>query len=101
MQTALDQEFPADWLPDRLPVSSLIRNRLPASSGLPFNLGTNEVKNPIFLIFDFSSPCGYLSNLRMGAIAAQHGRSVAWKPILHGAIFKASENALGAAVAQR
>jgi 2-hydroxychromene-2-carboxylate isomerase len=52
------------------------------------------MKNPILFYFDFSSPYGYLASLRIDAIAAQHGREVAWKPILLGAIFKASGNTL-------
>ena len=50
------------------------------------------MKNPILSYFDFSSPYGYLASLRIDAIAAQHGLEVAWKPILLGAIFKASGN---------
>jgi 2-hydroxychromene-2-carboxylate isomerase len=50
------------------------------------------MKNPILFYFDFSSPYGYLASLRIDAIAAQHSREVAWKPILLGAIFKASGN---------
>jgi 2-hydroxychromene-2-carboxylate isomerase len=39
--------------------------------------------------FDFSSPYGYLASQRIEAIAAKHGRSVNWRPILLGPAFKA------------
>jgi 2-hydroxychromene-2-carboxylate isomerase len=51
------------------------------------------MKDPILFYFDFSSPYGYLASLRIDAIASRHGREVAWKPILLGAVFKASGNA--------
>jgi 2-hydroxychromene-2-carboxylate isomerase len=38
--------------------------------------------------FDFSSPYGYLASTRIDAIAARHGREVAWRPFLLGAAFK-------------
>jgi 2-hydroxychromene-2-carboxylate isomerase len=38
--------------------------------------------------FDFSSPYGYLASERIDAIAAKHGRTVNWHPILLGVIFK-------------
>lgn len=44
--------------------------------------------NPIDFYFDFSSPYGYLASTRIDEIAARHGRSVAWRPILLGAVFK-------------
>jgi len=40
------------------------------------------------LYFDFSSPYGYLGAQRIDALAAKHGRSVDWHPILLGAMFK-------------
>ncbi len=43
---------------------------------------------PIEFFFDFSSPYGYLASERIGDIAAKHGRTVAWKPFLMGAVFK-------------
>ncbi|MFQ6017366.1 MAG: 2-hydroxychromene-2-carboxylate isomerase [Kiloniellaceae bacterium] len=43
---------------------------------------------PIEFYFDFSSPYGYLAAHRIGDIAAQHGRAVAWKPFLLGVVFK-------------
>ncbi len=43
--------------------------------------------------FDFSSPYGYLASERIEAIAAAHGRTITWRPILLGPAFKASGNA--------
>ncbi|MDH4188961.1 MAG: 2-hydroxychromene-2-carboxylate isomerase [Betaproteobacteria bacterium] len=44
--------------------------------------------SPIDFYFDFSSPYGYLGAQKVEALAAKHGRTVAWHPILLGAIFK-------------
>jgi 2-hydroxychromene-2-carboxylate isomerase len=44
--------------------------------------------NPIDFYFDFSSPYGYLASTKIDEVAAKHGRSVIWRPILLGAIFK-------------
>src|ERR1700682_1799810 len=38
--------------------------------------------------FDFSSPYGYLASEKIEALAAKHGRTVDWHPILLGVIFK-------------
>lgn len=38
--------------------------------------------------FDFSSPYGYLASEKIDALAARHGRTVDWHPILLGAVFK-------------
>src|SRR5262249_3981008 len=43
---------------------------------------------PIDFYFDFSSPYGYLPSTQIDALAARHGRSVAWRPFLLGAAFK-------------
>ena len=43
---------------------------------------------PIEFYFDFSSPYGYLAAQRIDAIGEKHGRAVAWKPFLLGAVFK-------------
>ena len=48
---------------------------------------------PIEFWFDFSSPYGYLASTRIDAIAARHGRTVAWKPFLLGVAFKANNTA--------
>jgi 2-hydroxychromene-2-carboxylate isomerase len=42
--------------------------------------------------FDFSSPYGYLGSTKIDALAAEYGRSVHWRPILLGAVFKAVGN---------
>jgi 2-hydroxychromene-2-carboxylate isomerase len=44
--------------------------------------------NPIDFYFDFSSPYGYFASTRIDDIAAKHGRTVTWRPILLGAVFK-------------
>jgi 2-hydroxychromene-2-carboxylate isomerase len=46
------------------------------------------VAAPIDFYFDFSSPYGYLAATRIDALAARHGRTVAWRPTLLGAVFK-------------
>jgi 2-hydroxychromene-2-carboxylate isomerase len=38
--------------------------------------------------FDYSSPYGYLAAEKIDALAAKHGRSVTWRPMLLGAAFK-------------
>ena len=43
---------------------------------------------PIEFYFDFSSPYGYLASQKIEALAAKHGRTVNWHPVLLGAIFK-------------
>jgi 2-hydroxychromene-2-carboxylate isomerase len=43
---------------------------------------------PIDFYFDFSSPYGYFASARIDEIAAKHGRTVTWRPILLGAVFK-------------
>lgn len=45
---------------------------------------------PIEFYFDFSSPYGYLASTRIDDLAARYGRTVAWKPVLLGAVFKVS-----------
>ncbi|CAO3414358.1 DsbA family protein [Azospirillum doebereinerae] len=44
--------------------------------------------DPIDFYFDFASPYGYFASLRIDELAAAHGRSVTWRPILLGAVFK-------------
>jgi 2-hydroxychromene-2-carboxylate isomerase len=48
----------------------------------------NRMTTPIDFYFDFSSPYGYFASARIEEIAAKHGRSVVWRPILLGAVFK-------------
>jgi 2-hydroxychromene-2-carboxylate isomerase len=45
---------------------------------------------PLDFYFDFSSPYGYLAARKIEALAAAHGRTVNWRPILLGAAFKAT-----------
>jgi 2-hydroxychromene-2-carboxylate isomerase len=47
-----------------------------------------DMANPIDFYFDFSSPYGYFASARIDDLAAKHGRSVTWRPILLGAVFK-------------
>ena len=49
--------------------------------------------NPLDFYFDFSSPYSFLASEQIEALAARHGRSLAFKPILLGAVFKASGGA--------
>ncbi|MBK3778027.1 2-hydroxychromene-2-carboxylate isomerase [Azospirillum sp. YIM DDC1] len=44
--------------------------------------------DPIDFYFDFASPYGYFASRRIEELAAAHGRTVIWRPILLGAIFK-------------
>jgi 2-hydroxychromene-2-carboxylate isomerase len=46
------------------------------------------MSNPIDFYFDFSSPYGYFASAKIEDIAARHGRTVTWRPILLGAVFK-------------
>jgi 2-hydroxychromene-2-carboxylate isomerase len=48
---------------------------------------------PIDFYFDFSSPYGYFASQKIDALAAKHGRTVDWRPILLGAIFRATGGA--------
>jgi 2-hydroxychromene-2-carboxylate isomerase len=43
---------------------------------------------PIDFYFDFSSPYGYLAAQKIDALAARYGRTVDWRPVLLGVIFK-------------
>jgi len=49
--------------------------------------------NSIDFHFDFSSPYSFLASEQIEALAARHGRSVAYKPLLLGVVFKASGSA--------
>jgi 2-hydroxychromene-2-carboxylate isomerase len=46
------------------------------------------VPAPLDFYFEFASPYGYLASLRVDAIAAAHGREVAWRPIMLGAAMR-------------
>jgi 2-hydroxychromene-2-carboxylate isomerase len=45
---------------------------------------------PIEFFFDFASPYSYIAATQIEALAARHGRTVAFKPMLLGAAFKVS-----------
>ena len=45
---------------------------------------SSATKPPIDFYFDFYSPFGYLASTQIEKIAARHGRSVDWKPVLIG-----------------
>ncbi|MGB2816458.1 MAG: 2-hydroxychromene-2-carboxylate isomerase [Burkholderiaceae bacterium] len=49
--------------------------------------------NPIDFHFDFSSPYSFLASERIEALAARHGRTVTFRPLLLGVVFKASGSA--------
>ena len=44
--------------------------------------------DPVLFHFDFSSPYGYLAAQRIDALAARHGRTVDWRPMLLGVAFR-------------
>ena len=46
------------------------------------------MKSPVEFYFDFSSPYGYLASQKIDALAAKHGRSADWRPMLLGVAFK-------------
>jgi 2-hydroxychromene-2-carboxylate isomerase len=46
------------------------------------------VSASIDFYFDFSSPYGYLAGQKIDALAAKHGRTVDWHPMLLGVAFK-------------
>lgn len=46
------------------------------------------MREPIDFYFDFSSPYGYFAAAKIDQIAARHERSVTWRPMLLGAVFK-------------
>jgi 2-hydroxychromene-2-carboxylate isomerase len=43
--------------------------------------------------FDFSSPYGYFASTKIEALAAKHGRTVSWHPMLLGVVFKTTGGA--------
>lgn len=48
---------------------------------------------PIEFHFDFSSPYSYIASEQIDDMAARHGRTVAYKPVLLGAVFKVAGSA--------
>jgi 2-hydroxychromene-2-carboxylate isomerase len=51
--------------------------------------------------FDLSSPYSYMAATQIDALAARHGATVAWKPFVLGAVFKAVGNDMPARVAPK
>src|SRR5512145_458920 len=49
--------------------------------------------NPIDFFFDFSSPYSFLASEQIEPIAARHGRTVRFRPILLGVVFKVADSA--------
>ena len=52
-----------------------------------------SITESIDFYFDFSSPYSYLLSEKIDDLTARFGRSVRWRPILLGAVFKASGSA--------
>jgi 2-hydroxychromene-2-carboxylate isomerase len=50
------------------------------------------------LFFDLSSPYSYLASTQVEAVAARAGAEVSWRPMVLGAVFKATSNVMPAAV---
>lgn len=48
--------------------------------------------------FDIASPYSYLAATQIESVAQKHGASVRWCPFLLGAVFKATDNSMPAAV---
>jgi len=51
------------------------------------------VSRPLDFYFDFSSPYSFLASEQIEPLAARHGRAVVYRPLLLGAVFKASGSA--------
>ena len=51
----------------------------------------------IEFFYDLSSPYSYLASTQVDAVAAREGATVAWRPFLLGAVFKATGNVMPAA----
>ena len=49
--------------------------------------------NPVDFYFDFSSPYSFLASEQIEQLAARHGRTVVFQPVLLGVVFKASGSA--------
>lgn len=54
--------------------------------------------NVIDFYYDIGSPYSYLCATQIDGVAAKHGREVRWKPMLLGAVFKATGNDMPARV---
>ena len=51
------------------------------------------MSRPLDFYFDFSSPYSFLASEQIEPLAARHGRAVVYRPLLLGAVFKASGSA--------
>ena len=71
------------WGQDRLP---LIEKRLSGRGAV--GLASTETGKSVRFFHDFSSPFSYLASTQIHAIAARHGASVDWCPILLGGLFR-------------
>ncbi len=49
--------------------------------------------DPIEFYFDLASPYAYLASTQIEKIAEKHGRAVAWRPMMLGAVFKVAGTA--------
>lgn len=57
---------------------------MPAPTSEAVHLPPADMPTPITFYFDFMSPYGYFGSTQIEAVAARHGRTVDWKPILIG-----------------
>jgi 2-hydroxychromene-2-carboxylate isomerase len=57
--------------------------------------------NRVEFFFDVGSPYSYLCATQIDAVAAKHGADVTWRPMLLGAVFKATGNEMPARVAAK
>jgi 2-hydroxychromene-2-carboxylate isomerase len=53
------------------------------------------------IYFDLSSPYSYLASTQIDAVAARHGATVVWKPMVLHAVFKATGNTMPASIAAK
>jgi 2-hydroxychromene-2-carboxylate isomerase len=60
------------------------RAALPAAAASPPRPADASAAAPLDFWFDFISPFGYFASLRIDDLAARHGRTVAWHPLLVG-----------------
>jgi 2-hydroxychromene-2-carboxylate isomerase len=55
----------------------------------------------IDFFFDLSSPYSYLAATQIGALAEKHGAELRWRPMVLGAVFKATGNDMPAKIAAK
>ncbi|MEZ4299418.1 MAG: 2-hydroxychromene-2-carboxylate isomerase [Polyangiaceae bacterium] len=58
----------------------------------------NKQMDSIDFYYDIGSPYSYMCATQIDGVAAKHGRSVRWRPMLLGAVFKATGNDMPARV---